>query len=934
MNIFLIFILLSYSAFAQDIDFGEGQKITVEQLEAFKKRLSPTTSDRTFFHWTNQSNGLRWINQQHIDAGEIGFLNRPSGESQAYGPGFYIAEKPTSSKHYGEMAVSITVKKGTLVYDPEIAMETFGFYPDKVQSSLISEKLKLLKPAEDDWYVINNADFTQKVSYGGAVNPEAKVYAQNYKEWSTLHLHQRLKEAIDAGDQDARYLRELLYTSDYMDGVSFAKAMKSNPAAPWSSLNAVDFDRYKKTLEHLSVNYNTFLKKLNSDYPAAILEIYNHLSGKDLSSVKDALRTEGLDPNKLQVTEYQLKALQSNPYLEVEVSRENGKIYASYSHPDAFHYKKLKDKISPELYQKLEKFSNPSLMSDHQLRNSLNKELMAELFDYVCKDGASTRDLFSINVFPGQNDKLVRIFEKTKNPTLSGNLINELDLLVNQETQVHLSSLARTGHKNMQEALYNEYLIAKDQKRMPDYVKTNAVNFLIDESFPVPLKINLNSPAIMDNIQQKNWSALLDQGISDQLDDLNLQIKNCKLTNLDPFAKLSLPNSVEIYSPEQLNRVSDTFYNAIVSKDALSSDEKLRVAKGYFEIVESNSSVREKYQKASTVLVKEFIEDFKKNPLREDIALSAIDSLEKDLFRKLEYMAEVRQAAQEGSLPYIDRLIDGHLSQIKREDLAKLSVEQRRKTAILHNNSFETFFSPQYGTVDLTLIEERIALHKKLLKDFGDLYPNLMKMEEIPEVVVKSQIKLIADKGRGISAQGEALKVYSHYYNQLPANSKKNFKAPKEFGPVLLDSVADNMKYISSVESAREVLNVIEPNPIRQWQFILTHFDSFGEQSRSALVATITQEYKALLATGINDAEKVRLLNFAPDFMGLMRENEVHKVIVADFMKTYTQSREGSSASVKAQTKEPSQVRLSYRKADNMNWKDNCVKSLLGVIFP
>jgi hypothetical protein len=62
--------------------------------------------DFPMFHWTTEENQKRWLAQGgKIDAGEIGFLSTPSGEKQAYGPGWYVSENPLDSKSFGVKAV-------------------------------------------------------------------------------------------------------------------------------------------------------------------------------------------------------------------------------------------------------------------------------------------------------------------------------------------------------------------------------------------------------------------------------------------------------------------------------------------------------------------------------------------------------------------------------------------------------------------------------------------------------------------------------------------------------------------------------------------------------------------------------------------------------------------------------------------------------------
>ena len=74
---------------SSDIDLGGGLIVTNEQLKQISDKLPKTSKDQVFHHWTKEQLGIRWILQGGtFNQGEMDSFNRPTGNSQEYGPGF------------------------------------------------------------------------------------------------------------------------------------------------------------------------------------------------------------------------------------------------------------------------------------------------------------------------------------------------------------------------------------------------------------------------------------------------------------------------------------------------------------------------------------------------------------------------------------------------------------------------------------------------------------------------------------------------------------------------------------------------------------------------------------------------------------------------------------------------------------------------------
>ncbi|RYY98621.1 MAG: hypothetical protein EOO24_18280, partial [Comamonadaceae bacterium] len=74
----------------------EGEELVIRDLkngqEIERVGVKKISQGDRFYHWTTPENQARWVSQGFVDKGEVAFLATPSGDRQAYGPGFYVSD--------------------------------------------------------------------------------------------------------------------------------------------------------------------------------------------------------------------------------------------------------------------------------------------------------------------------------------------------------------------------------------------------------------------------------------------------------------------------------------------------------------------------------------------------------------------------------------------------------------------------------------------------------------------------------------------------------------------------------------------------------------------------------------------------------------------------------------------------------------------------
>lgn len=958
----LLTLFLSLTAYAQVLDLGDGLKVSQEQLETLKKQFPRTTEDRTFFHWTRKSNAMRWVTQKQISEGEMNFLNTPTGDRQAYGPGFYIAEKPISSQSFGEAPVSLVLKKGTPIYDPSIAEKVIGAKPTANQEAKLGEALQLLKPASDDWYVLNNAVYTQDIFYGRFANPEAHIYVQMATNWSPFAIAEDFRELINAGDQDAMYLQDILYASDYMDGVSFARAMKVSPGAPWKEFEPEGFNQYKQALEYFSektgkssfgeersTRAETIRNKGIEAVDQSLLEVNNQFHNKNFQTLKDAFRSEGIRAggdeagNTFEVTKEQLKVLQENPYLEVSVVKQGDGILVNYFYPDAFHYKKLKDRISPELYQKLEKYSGLSLMNNHELRQSLNKQLIQELvndFTTRMKNGeASWTDLISIHPFEDKNGRSVRMLQKIYNPSVQNFFIGDMDLLAPKDKQNLFLDASSNAHTQMQADLLDEFLKAKTQRRMPNYLNSKTLDNYVDNALPFAAKIDLNSPVVLEQIRRRDWEDLLTDAKSSGVDALRKRLKDSENYDLSTQRLNSVIRDDVLFNYDETQKAQLVeLTNEVIESSKTPIEKKAELFENYQNLYEKTNSSLIQGVKPIEEIKAEMLEGIIKALTIKDKVpddyfglFSLIDQFETDPYKNLKIYLDIIKECNPGIMSTLASQMEVKYTSLLEYDVFKTLPKEQQMFLGEHALQYVTDMIDNYMDTNSFLVTYENIFNKSPELAKSLTHPNEFKIKVLTKI--SKQLE-----GGNFGTKAKVFNLYNSIYEVTPAEIVKSFPPVEPIKTGLLEELKVQFKTMTESDSWIQMtyLNYIENDELKQIDFMIENAKL--NPNPKIIINNAANKFSMSLYqpsfVSLEENKRIALLKKAPELMEKLMINDVDPDQVKTILANYEESFNAESKDITKKVLNPDKLKSNMKTWGAKNpGPNNCVTNLLKAIF-
>ncbi len=501
-----LFILSSFFSisYASNIDLGNGVMITQAELELLKNNLAKTTSKKLVYHWTSLPNYLRWISQGAIDGAEVDFLNRPSGMGQVYGPGIYLAETSTSSNGFGVAAVTFEIPAGVTILNSNRIQELIGKSLRHDHLSKLGALFPSVRSVFGNWWVGNHPQLFSQVQDGEKSG--AKI------QWDKIQMASLIEnlKTLNTFREEILYVKKIEALFSYMDGISLYRAMKVNASAPWQEFEPHRFEQYRLGREDLikmvveerapMIQESSILggRMTKESWAQSQIEqllplIMNKLSGETKSGA-ELLRNEGVraggnyQGETFLASESELTELKKNPYLEV-VSRQNTNgsgHYVHYYYPDVFHYEKIKNVLSHELLQEIQRHSPDELMANHHLRQHLNKKIMHELLTNVFKkyhgmhagilEGHSTKllqELISIHPFKDFNGRSMRMYHELliRNLRLKSSIhtISDFDLLTSSAKYNEMLTEGAIARTKIEMALLKEFINAKRENRMPTF---------------------------------------------------------------------------------------------------------------------------------------------------------------------------------------------------------------------------------------------------------------------------------------------------------------------------------------------------------------------------------------------------------------------------------------------------------------------------------
>lgn len=507
VTLVLLIATLALPSFAQI----KLQNITVtpEQVQQITEKLQRLPEDKVFYHWSDFDSWLRWNTQGHIDKGEMDFLNSQHA-GQAAGGGYYLAGNPISSRNYGPFCTVLKIKKGTLIWNQAavnqiLKVPGYGLsFQDKAE---LGKVIPFIDPysagGATDWWMTHNAEHTRSledpIDYD--VTPGLISQVEILKKIEVQPMNNGARE----------YLKNIFYLSEYMDGISLLRAMKVNPSQPWKEFEPQNFENFKKAYKKWAsaptdtvgpTDYLNSDKEANGTFQVkwakrqveeVLPTLFSDVSG--INADKVSFRDEGIraggdhQGRRMFISASELAALRANPYIEVTATPFEDGFLAEYFYPDAFHFKKLKNKLSPELYAELEAQDPASLMNDSPKRKRLNqriiKELLFELFNKTSvaavRYAEFYQSLISIHPFPDFNGRVIRLYVSVVQKFMAppGFFISDYDMFSTPQT---LSKLMEIGRAHLNSFLIEsllESVRAEQQHRMARIAENKSLNKML-----------------------------------------------------------------------------------------------------------------------------------------------------------------------------------------------------------------------------------------------------------------------------------------------------------------------------------------------------------------------------------------------------------------------------------------------------------------------
>ncbi|MEK6623678.1 MAG: hypothetical protein AABY86_01835, partial [Bdellovibrionota bacterium] len=437
----LVLSLLGQSLWgAQTYSLDDGLTVTDAQIQDLTGRLPRTTKETRYYHWTQLQTAIRWSLSGRIDPGEVAFYNRLTGDKQAYGPGIYMAESATSSMSFGKAAVVFTMPSGTILLDANIVAQVFGKQLSVQQISELGEIIPFVRRVDGDWLITNHPRNVSQITFAGAHGVKTK-----WDKMTTVEILEELRQSA-RNDGAAKYLESLLTLSYYMDGISFFRAIKVNPGNPWREFEPQNFEQYKQARRalfekaqkgNIGMSQNNTFGSFNTPRDAWVEKqihevlplLFESVSGRS-ETRRNYFRDEGiraggnLEGQTFKATAAQVEVMKGNPYIEIEVTpHPSGEGFlVNYFYPDAFHYTKLKDKLSNELYQELQGLNVERLLKNTPLRKHYNQRIVTDLLKNLFQQYYGRRvdfqgdsvqflmDLVSIHPFKDFNGRVTRMY--------------------------------------------------------------------------------------------------------------------------------------------------------------------------------------------------------------------------------------------------------------------------------------------------------------------------------------------------------------------------------------------------------------------------------------------------------------------------------------------------------------------------------------------
>eukprot|EP01117_Protostelium_nocturnum_P006559 TRINITY_DN2362_c0_g2_i1.p1 TRINITY_DN2362_c0_g2~~TRINITY_DN2362_c0_g2_i1.p1 ORF type:complete len:1131 (+),score=226.81 TRINITY_DN2362_c0_g2_i1:60-3452(+) len=423
--------------------------VTRTQLDNFVKSLNKLDKDTWGWHWGPNKDCSRWVNQGHIDQGELDFLNAGNG---ARGGGFYVSFSTSDSRSYGPDPVGLFFPKGTLqlTLDNQEAFKSLGLVGITNMSDWVA--LGRIVPFIDTftptWSVVHNATLTSKIYSAWTLEQFDEPYVQVNNEFGWTGIWKAVTQMVTTNPVLAPTMQTM---QKHWSLIEFLGPMNANWMRVkygdkiWNQIDNTKFGRYQQLASLLSkgsfpsavsFSLNKFMQSLNlnsmnstefgtSQVDVVLSWLYESIN----TNSTQMFREEEAPIKSVNVIDSEYQVLKKNAYIEIistEKITSNSTWRVFYRNPSVFNIKKLKasSKISSSLLNNITSYTPAQLRTNFEIRRELNsrlcRELLINLFDTVKNLNIQEPDITSvfqniqrIKPFKSDNQLIGRVYQRT-----------------------------------------------------------------------------------------------------------------------------------------------------------------------------------------------------------------------------------------------------------------------------------------------------------------------------------------------------------------------------------------------------------------------------------------------------------------------------------------------------------------------------------------
>jgi len=341
------------------------------------------------------------------------------------GRGFYMSPDRMALQRNGPYCTVNIVAAGALLFDSSNITALGKSSLTQRETDLLGAVVPFLQVISGPLWTTHHIKMLSNAVSGLSVQPTIWVDT-TMNEQMFWHNLDELRQYVTSGQASRRMQDQVGWFDSfvalffYIDSIAFSRNIRVNPNNPWHEFEPENFETFKQTRsyllevlaerQHPGVSKNGIMgqgweKKswAANQKNVVIPKLWSSIAGitdKNITLRTWEVRGGGDDkPHKtFLVPATELKALQDNVYLEVEVWPNGNDYEVAYYYPDANHFKGVAKRgyITPQLTAELIRYENDTTQFP-RLTQKILDQLLDNLFERW--HGEKYDDMFQIAKF-------------------------------------------------------------------------------------------------------------------------------------------------------------------------------------------------------------------------------------------------------------------------------------------------------------------------------------------------------------------------------------------------------------------------------------------------------------------------------------------------------------------------------------------------------